>query len=146
MNPLLTNLRIEVSRITDKTKLTYDGDEFLPIELELERGKIVKLYASYKNREAIAGLNHNAQRLLFWIAFELHAGKDYIELNRNRFLKENGISSVNTYKSAYKSLVQFGFLALTIKRDVFWINPEYFFCGSRVGKYPDKVVEYKKKK
>lgn len=144
LNPLITNLRIEVAKRTDYSKLTYVDDAFLPVELEMERGKIVKVYASAKNREVVACLNAAAQRLMFWVAFELKPGKDYIQLNKDRFMKENAITSVNTYKSAFATLVRSNILALTVEKNVFWINPEYFFCGSRINKYPDRVVEYKK--
>ena len=62
-------------------------------------------------------------------------------------MRENFIKDIRTYEMAVAELTRYGFLAYTEfakqKEEVYWINPRYFFCGSRIGKYEGRkgIVE-----
>ncbi len=57
-------------------------------------------------------------------------------------MKEANITSINTYKKGLNDLIRYGVVSQTTIKDTFWINPEFFFKGSRTGKYPDKILKY----
>lgn len=146
-NPLITSdFKIQITILTDGTSYKYDGDILVPREVELEREVITKLYSGRDYRLLVMKLSPPAQRFFLWIAYELESGKDYIVVNRKRYMKENGVSSINTYKKSVADLSKETIIAYTCKRDVFWINPKYFFCGSRISKYPAHVEIYEPKK
>ena len=55
------------------------------------------------------------------------------------------------YKRAMKGLEDGGFLEKIksfgeLGEDVYWMNPKYFFNGSRVKKYKNKTIKYDKRK
>lgn len=55
-------------------------------------------------------------------------------------MDENDVSSVNTYKGAVRELLLGGYLYLSVIKDVYWINPHYFFHGNRVNIFPQNIV------
>ena len=81
-----------------------------------------------------------AKSLYIHILYELEYGCDYIEINVKRYMKENNISSINTYKDAVKQLSRYLIIYPSVIKGVYWINPKLFFAGSRVNKYPKNVV------
>jgi hypothetical protein len=50
------------------------------------------------------------------------------------------IKDKRTYNDAVKELIRYNFIASTGFDNVFWINPNLIFSGSRINKYPDNVV------
>lgn len=122
------------------------GGEIVPVEVELEQEKYVKLYVEADKRKIIGNLCAPARGLFFWIMYELDYGKDWLWINKARFMEETGVNSINTYKAAIKELVGRKLLAVSLIKDVFWINPKFFFCGSRINKYKEFVEEYVPKK
>lgn len=146
-NPFLEgDFEITVSRKTDLTKLQLSDGDWIPQEFDLERSSVTKIYKSLKNREKINVLTAPAKELYLWLAYKITYGEDWIRVSRSEYMKEHGIASVNTYKGAVRDLVAGGVIAYSVLKDVFWINPTLFFCGSRVKKYPDKVKVYNPKK
>lgn len=144
-NPLTaTNFTIYVRKVKRAHKGTKG--EHIAVEVELEVEKFVKVYAGAGNRTKMGELGVAAKTLFLWLIYELDSGKDYIWVNVDRYMDEMGINSVNTYKTAIAELVKKQFMAVSLIRDVYWINPRLFFCGSRVNKYSDNVVEYESKK
>lgn len=122
-----------------------DGEELLPKEIELEKENITKVYTKPENRKVMIGLSAGSQRLFLWIAYELEHGRDYLWINKKRYMAESGITSINTYKRAIAELVRYNLIAVSLLKDVFWINPRLFFAGSRINKYPSHVEVYEPK-
>lgn len=145
-NPLVTkDFKIKVSNVVEWGKLVYEEDFLLPAEKQMDRGLVTRVYTSSSTRLKIGRLNTAAQSLFLWIVYELISGKDYVIVNKERYMKEGGITSVNTYKKGISDLVKEKFIALSLRKNVFWINPEYFFCGNRMAKYPDNILNYEPK-
>lgn len=146
LNPLVeSGFKIVVSKNVDWSSYEYIGEDLLPKEVQLERGYIVKVYASAENRDKVAALSTPAKALFLWIAYELEYGQDWVWVNKAKYMKTLGIASGNTYRAAVSDLVKSNIIALTVKRNVFWINPKFFFCGNRAEKYPDHIEVYKPK-
>ena len=136
-----------INKITDGKSFVKDGETWLPKEYDLEKENITKLYTKAENRLIISMLSSNAQRLYIWVAYELECGKDYLWVNKQRFMEENHIKSVNTYKTGLEELIRYNLLCPTseAKKGYYWINPRLFFCGNRPNKYPNNIEIYSTK-
>lgn len=118
-----------------------DGKSY-PVEIELEHDRHVKIFIEADKRKAVALLSAPAKSLFLWVLYELESGKDYLWIDKHRYMKEMMINSINTYKTGMRELVMERILATSLTPDVFWINPQVFFCGSRINKYPKNLEEY----
>lgn len=148
-NPLVgSDFKIIVNKVRDSKTFIKDGEDWLPKEYELEKEQITKVYTKAENRLIIAELSSAAQRLYVWLLYEVDAGKDYMWLNRKRYMEENRIKSVNSYKKAVNELSRYLIIypTLEVKHDYYWINPRLFFSGSRPNKYPKNVITYEETK
>jgi hypothetical protein len=143
-NPFVgTDFKVLVRTITDGSKYQMDDEVLVPSVIELEKDDYVKLYIKPEYRKLVGMLSNSSRSLLLWCIYELDSAKDYVWVNRDRYMEEHNVRSVNTVKGAIKELVQVGILSPTVKKGVYWINPRLFFHGSRVNKYPKNVVKNK---
>lgn len=143
-NPLAgIDFKILINRLKDKHKGVMVGGLFVPIEVEFERDEYTKIYIKSENRKIVAGLSPTAKSLFLWLVYEVESGKDFLWVNKRRYMEENGVSSINTYKKAISELAEHLFVCASVVKDVYWVNPRLMFCGSRINKYPDRVAQYK---
>lgn len=146
-NPFIKGLTINVNKIAIKNVYKSSGDKACdgsiiqePVYSKADSTPFTKFYIGSELRKIRSLITPRGKELLLWIMDELEAGKDYVEINRKRYMKELHIKSLNTYKTAVSDLVRYGIIALTLKQDVFWINPEFLFRGSRVRKYKSNTI------
>ena len=130
---------IPVNKIefVDQYKLDTDG-LFLPLKLEVEAIPYSKIYITADRRLIISKLSSAGKELYLWILYEIESSKDYLWINKNRYMLEN-TTSLNTFKKALDELIRYALLAYTVVKEVYWINPDFFFKGDRVSKYPKNV-------
>ncbi len=141
-NPLTYGLRVKVNKLAFKNQYKKDKEgKYVSLEKEVEYTPICKLYILPDNRKEIALLSARAKELLMWIMYEVDAGKDYLWVNKVRYMDEMSISSYTTYSTAVNELMGGGFVSRANVKDVYWINPAFFFRGDRILKFKDKVVE-----
>lgn len=154
-NPFVNeNFKIFTNKGTDANSYTKqlhpDGTAFIDIRLpktyRFEKAKTTKIYISADNRKSLNLLEQNSKTLLLWIMFELDTNQDYLEIKKDRFMKENDIKSIKTYRKALQDLQINSFICPTYRKDVYYINPKLFFSGNRITKYPQNVHLYKPKK
>ena len=142
VNPFVVNdFDVMVSRkvLKDIYKHDKDGDK-LPHEVNMESDAKVNVYVASDNRKTIACLGNSGKSLYLHILYELDYGVDYIEIMVDRYMKENDVKSINTYKEGLNNLMRYAIIyPVANVSGVYWINPRYFFAGSRVNKYPDRV-------
>lgn len=139
-NPFSQELQIPVVAkvLEDHYKIEPDGTK-IPCEIELEYTPYAKVYATSTHRKIINNLDPCSKELFLWLIYSIEHGSDYIWLNIKRYMEECSVSR-NTYKKALEQLIRYGMLVPTgIYNDTYWINPRYFFKGSRVNKYPTKI-------
>lgn len=141
VNPFLNSLNVIVHTIDKKNHFYYDGKYKLPSTFTVEREDKTSLYTSANKRKKIVKMHKSTQALFLWVLYEMKVGKEYLWLNKQRFMEESGFS-YNTYKKAAKELVENGILAKTIYKDTYWINPDYCYAGNRVRKFKEQTVEY----
>ena len=141
-NPFVANLKIYIRKVplAGQWKRDEDGD-MLPAEMEMEIDPVCKMYINPALRKEVNKLSPRAIDLLMWVVYSTEPGVDWLWLNRKRYMDERGVKAYNTYKDAVRELVGNNFLQPTIYQGVYWINPVFFFNGSRINKYPKNVVK-----
>lgn len=143
-NPFSYGLKIPVRSVYKKNEFYVDRDgDKLPSKYKAEYIEYCKIYTLPSIRKKVCSLKPTSVKLLNWIIFTISPGSDYLWINKSRCLNECNIS-YNTYKSAIKELHQEAIIAPSVKKDVYWINPTYFFNGNRLSKYPDNIIDHTK--
>lgn len=140
-NLFLINLKIPVNKVvlSGQYKPDKDGD-LLPVEVELEKDAICKVYVDANRRKMMVLLSARAKDLLLWLIYEVESGKDWLWINKDRYMAESNVKAYNTYKDARNELINNSFLQSTTIQNVYFINPHFFFNGSRVNNFPKNVV------
>lgn len=141
-NPFVVPLQIPVREreFIDQLRKDKDGD-LVPIKAYIENEPFIRLYVTSDRRKIINQLDDKSKSMLLWIFYTVERKKDYIWINKERYKKEQDIKSENTVRGALKNLVRYGLIQYTIVKDVYWINPDFFFFGNRIKKYPNNLVE-----
>lgn len=107
----------------------------------VEQQEYTKLYRDSKSRILEMKTSPRALHLLRFVEYSIDVGKDYVWINKERYMKESSCTR-NTYQAAVDELVRYGFLNnSTGIKDVYWVNSLFFFCGNRIKKYPDNLKE-----
>lgn len=142
-NPFSYSLKIDVTKNVENSKLKPDKDGImLPAIWFSERQPATKLFHAPGIIDVVSNLSDGAMRLFLYVAYSVERGKDYIQINTERYLKKNNILSKRTYTTALNELIRYGFIVQSEFDSVYWINPIIFFCGNRIAKYPEcKVIK-----
>jgi hypothetical protein len=139
-NPFANSLVIPVvgKILENHYKIDKDATK-IPYEVELEYNPFVKVYSTKAHRLIVNHLQSCTKELMLWIMYSIEHGKDYIWINKKRYMEECSVS-LNTYKKALREMIRYGLLVPTgLYDNTYWINPDFFFKGSRVNKYPKNV-------
>lgn len=139
VNPFSESLVIQVRRVALHKQFKREGDLWVQAEMDLEYDQHAKVYCSAQRRQVLNKLPLRSKEMLLWIIQESEHGKDYLWINRGRYMAEMEIVSPITLKTAIKELIRHGIISPTVVTDVYWINPQYVFKGNRVTKFPSKV-------
>lgn len=141
-NSFLLNLKIPVNKVKMHGQWEKDKDGIvLPLEVEVENEGSCRVYSGGGRRLEMVKLSARAKELYLWLIYEAEPTKDYLWINRVRYMEECRVKAYNTYRDAVRELHVKEFICPTAVTGVYWINPHYFFNGSRVNKFPDKIVK-----
>jgi hypothetical protein len=138
VNPFSYSLEITVKELEVPDAYRFIDGMNLPVVNELEATPFAKLFQSAERRIIVSNLCPASKELVIWLMYEIDAGCDSIWINKERYMLENN-TSINTYKKALEELIRYAFLSQTVIQGVYWFNPDFFFRGDRVRKYPKKV-------
>jgi hypothetical protein len=142
-NPFSEDLVISVvRRPTGKFYEDQDGVK-LPEESIQDIEPYTKVFISKDNRMIINNLSDKAKSMLLWLIQELESGKDYVFLPRKRYMEEMGISSITTVSNAISELTRYSFIAPSVVKNYYWVNPSFIFRGDRIRKYGFKFRQVK---
>lgn len=141
INPFLSSLEIPVSKIKSDDRFTKDGELWYKANFEFDADNSCKVFSDSVRRLKMVKLSARGKDLLLWLVFEADKGKDYVWLNKDRYMEECKISSMNTYRSAVNDLIRNAYINRTVVTDIFWINPTLFYNGNRIKAFPDNVKE-----
>lgn len=145
VNPFSYTFKVPVNEIIKSDEFEKVEDEEFSEGLILnktyyaERMQSTKIYYCVDCKEGIYNLSDKAQRMYLYILYNLKRGKDWIQINREYYMSKNNVKSINTFNGALKELVSEGFIATTAYKSVFWINPNLFFSGNRLAKFPNAI-------
>lgn len=141
-NPLLSGFKIVVNKMEDKKTFENTDGILIHKQFHYERERATKLYINPRNRKWINDMSNNSKSLLFWIMLKLPSNKDYLKIDGKKYMKENEINSVNTFKTAIKELQANLIICASAVKDVYFINPRLIFSGNRIKHYPKRMIVY----
>jgi len=137
INPFVSFLSIAVNEV--KQGLKHNGEDN---KVLFEEKGYCKLFTDPKIRQHLSRLTGNAWQMLGWIMSEVKPSKDYLWVNKVRYMEEHKIKSIKTVnKALYELDNQRVIDAIAGMKDVYFINPAIFFNGSRINKYPDNIEQ-----
>ena len=139
-NPFVQGLEVWINK-KYKPIINKFGNEDV-LETKLEKIPYTKLYDSPLPDQCTPAdkLPIRSKELYLHILHHLKPAKDWIWIDRVKYMESMGITSVNTFRGAVIHLAAGGYVSIhPLIQDLLWINPHFFFKGSRVNKYPDKV-------
>lgn len=138
-NPFSNSLTIPVVGKVLEDHYKIKDDVKLPYEIELEYTRFFKVYSTKAHRMIVNNLQPSTKELFLWLMYTIEYGEDYVWINKKRYMEECSVS-LNTYKKSIKEMIRYGLIVpMGLYDNTYWINPDFFFKGSRVNKYPDKV-------
>lgn len=140
-NPFSYTLSLPVTEVISDLHYKKDPEDGLILNSSFYQEKInsVRIYHCEGSKQAVYNLSGCAQRLYLFILYNLKAGKDWFQINQEHYMSQNGIKSATTFKEARGELIRYNFIIPTIYKSVVWINPNLFFSGNRLKKYPSKI-------
>lgn len=149
VNPFSYSLKIKITELVE-TAETFNfgvGDKKVEIVTPVEYDSYTKVFYHNGIRDIIFNLSPQAKSLYLFVLYNLDTGKDYLQMNSQWYMTKNNVSSINTFKGAVKELCRHGFLSLSVDyNDVYWINPQLFFHGNRIKKFPENTTVKSRKK
>lgn len=137
------SLKFPVTEITDLKKYLLDSDGVAVSKVYyIERQQYVKVFYTDGAKEILYKLSPAGKCLFLFIIHHLESGKDWFILDRSLYMQKNKIKSINTVKKAITELWDANLISPTAvyPNVVYWINPQYFYCGNRPMNYPDGRV------
>lgn len=139
INPFTSGLEIYAIKKQRKVKNKFDVDDVL--ENVLEAAPYTKVFEVSGATKQVCDLPIRAKELYLYLIHAIAGKQDCIWIDRVAYMNKMGIRSVNTFKQAVIDLAWGDYVAPHVKFvDVLWINPHFFFKGSRMNKYPNKVI------
>lgn len=138
INPFSLSLEIKVKELELLNAYKKEGDDWMPVTNEIEDTPFTKMFITAERRIIVSNLSPAAKELYLWIMFEIDAGKDALWINKERYMLENH-TSINTYKKALEDLIRYAIISQTVVQGVYWFNPDFFFRGDRIKKYPKNL-------
>ncbi len=138
INPFSLSLEIKVKELELLNAYKKEGDNWMPVTNEIEDTPFTKMFITAERRIIVSNLSPAAKELYLWIMFEIDAGKDALWINKERYMLENH-TSINTYKKALEDLIRYAIISQTVVQGVYWFNPDFFFRGDRIKKYPKNL-------
>ena len=149
----LVNNPFTYSLVIPTTKVLSDRFKYIPPEAQGEEGAFVhdtfhieqtqsvRMYYCTGCKAFIYNLSDKAQRLFLYILYNLERKKDYIQINREDYMKKNNVKSNTTYLAALEELIRYSFIGNTMYKTVYWTNPFLFSSSDRLSMYPDRIME-----
>lgn len=120
---------------------TYRDDNGinLPNYLMIDRERHMKVFVSEERGDAIMMFSERAKAMLLYIQYYTPRSKDFIDLTSAQYMKKTGIKSRVTFTLARAELINNNIIVQSAIPGIYWINPRYFFPGSRTQKYPSNL-------
>lgn len=137
-NPFVAALKIQTTKKVTPVVNKFGNDDVK--EFELESTPYTKVFQVKNELMPFELLPLRSKELYLFIIHKIPQTKDYLWIDRVKYMSGMKIKSVNTFKEAVSRLALGGYVAKhDLIQDLLWINPQYFFKGSRINKFKDNV-------
>lgn len=131
LNPFVNDIFVLYERKYYREEKIYIIDEV----------KKVSLYKFRTRKEMILKLNPKSCQLILYIIACIADRSDVVYINRQRYIEGAGISA-KTFERCMSEVIRKKIVAHYVgKRNTYWINPDYFYAGNRLIKYPDNITK-----
>jgi len=109
-------------------------------DVEREVDGFARVYHCEYNMNRVLCLSGGASKLLWFSLMNVCFGDNYVVINVGRFMKKAGVSSMTSYRSYVKELIDANIFGRTKIVDVFYFDHNLFFKGSRVHNLDNALV------
>lgn len=142
VNPFSQTLVVPATKWTETGKYVIDEEGIsIPSTAVIEKAKSTKVYHSAERRNIAMGLSPTALKLFTWIIYDIEDGNDWVRVMPEMYAKHGGKGASRTQlKKAVDELIRYGYVCMTQFKNTYWVNPAIIYPGSRINKYPDKVI------
>ena len=147
-NPFSYSLEVPVMKMFDDKRFEFHPPEaegetgtYLHASFYAEQQQSTKLYYCPGCISMVYNLSDKAQRLFLYLLYHLQRKKDFMQINKDDYMKKNNVKSNTTYLAAVEELLRYGFISNTMYKTVYWINPIVFSSTDRISKYPERIRE-----
>lgn len=138
-NPFTRTLIIPVSATYSFTAYVKVDGVKVPKPIYPDKSPHVKLFYDCDAADKVFGLSERAKNLYLYILYSLTSGRDWITLDASRYKTKTGVKSRATLAKAKEELYKARFIDPTSIRSIYFINPAYFFAGSRSVKFSNHL-------
>ena len=101
-----------------------------------------RIYVDGVVNEDRKNLSLRSKEMLLWLIGRLRSGEDVVLIHPENYMALFDIASVSTVRKAIQGLIRADIIAKTDVRNVYFINANYFFRGSRIRKWPEYSRPY----
>ncbi len=126
---------------------------FLPryefVYMDKDRGSIkvdvsasCRVYVDAVFNEDRNNLSLRSKEMLLWMMGKLRSGEDLVVIVPEKYMALFDIASVSTVRKAIKGLISADIIAKSDVKNVYFVNANYLFRGSRIRKWPQFSREY----
>jgi hypothetical protein len=119
------------------------------VYMDKDRGSIkvdvsasCRIYVDAVFNEDRNNLSLRSKEMFLWIIGRLKSGEDVVLIHPENYMALFDIASVSTVRKAIKGLINADIIARSDVRNVYFINANYFFRGSRIRKWPEQSRPY----
>lgn len=138
INPFISGLAIAITK--KKTEVINKFGDLDVIEHDLEATVYTKVFMVEAARKQMAELPIRSKELYLFLIHSVGSATDYLWIDSDEYMEQMGIKAKNTYKAAINGLCEGLYIQPHHKlKDVYWINPHFFFKGSRILKYKNNL-------
>lgn len=128
------------SPFTSKYEFVYMDKDRGAIKIDVSAS--CRVYVDAVFNEDRNALSLRSKEMLLWMLGRLRSGEDVVIIHPENYMALFDIASVSTVRKAIKGLIAANMLAKTDVRNVYFINANYFFRGSRIRKWPEQSRPY----
>jgi hypothetical protein len=101
-----------------------------------------RIYVDAVFNEDRNSLSLRSKEMLLWMIGRLRSGDDMVLIHPENYMALFDIASPSTVRKAIQGLIKADIIAKTDVRNVYFINANYLFRGSRIRKWPEKSRPY----
>jgi hypothetical protein len=119
------------------------------VYMDKDRGNIkidvsasCRIYVDVVFNDDRNNLSLRSKEMFLWMIGRLRSGDDLVFIHPEKYMALFDIASVSTVRKAIKGLINADIIAKTDVRNVYFINANYLFRGSRIRKWPEHSRPY----